>query len=75
MPWDTLPTDIVLLILEWRSRLRFRDFLYRTAQRFQGTWRGYRVRILLGRFRMLRYLKAFREWNPDLMTFLLRARL
>jgi hypothetical protein len=68
--WHRLPTDVVLLILQWRTRLAGRE-----ARRVQCAWRGYRVRVLLGRFRMLRYLREFREWNPSVSVFLQRATL
>ena len=61
--------DVVLLILARRGRRRHEDA---AACRAQRVWRGYRTRVLLGRFRMLRYLAAFREWNPDLATFAAR---
>lgn len=73
--WDALPNDVTLLILAWRTRLRRRIRMEAVARRVQAAWHGYRVRVLLGRFRMMRYLRAFREWNPDVFTFLLRARL
>ena len=72
MTWETLPTDVTLHILALRGRMRHEDA---SACRVQRIWRGYRLRIMLGRFRMLRYLAAFREWNPDVGTFLRRARL
>lgn len=73
--WADLPTDVTVLILAWRNRLRYLDRLEAVVRHVQRAWRGYRVRILLWRFRMLRYLQAFRFWNPDAATFLHRARL
>ena len=67
-----LPNDIILLILHIRAVDHLRNTSVTLLQR---AWRGYRTRVLLGRFRMLRYLAAFREWNPDITTFLQRARL
>lgn len=65
-----LPNDVVLLILHACARLRADH-----ATNVQRMWRGYRTRVLLGRFRLLRYLREFREWNPDPATFLDRAKL
>lgn len=70
--WHRLPTDVILLILGLHGR-RVRDDV--TTRRLQSVWRGYRVRVLLGRFRMLRYLQEFRVWNPSASTFLRRAQL
>ena len=70
--WDALPSDVVRVILHWVHRA---NQPHRDAQRVQRAWRGYRVRVLVGRFRMLRYLREFRAWNPSLGEFLRRARL
>lgn len=43
-----------------------------SADYIQKLYRGYRTRVLFGHFRMLRYLRGFREY---LATFLRRARL
>ena len=64
------------LIWGWRAALmRALSLPRRSAARIQAAWRRYRVRVLVGRFRMLRYLHAFREWNPSVGVFLRRARL
>jgi hypothetical protein len=68
--WRQLPAELTLLVLRFRARL-----LAGHARRIQTAWRGYRARVLLGRFRMLRYLRDFREWNPSAPNFLRRARL
>jgi hypothetical protein len=70
--WSDLPLDITLYILALRNEMLRAE---RAAARAQSAWRGYRTRVLLGRFRMLRYLRAFREWNPNVAVFLRRARL
>ena len=70
--WDYLPDDVVRLILEWR---RFIMYPHYSAIIIQSMWRCYRVRVLIGRFRMLRYLHDFRVWNPSARTFLNRARI
>lgn len=66
--WDALPHDVTILILR-TCRLEGASTL------IQRRWRSYRVRVLVGRFRMLRYLRVFRDFNPSLDVFLQRARL
>jgi len=66
--WDVLPGDVIQLIFKWRTRIMY-------IIRIQSSWRSYRVRVLLGRFRMLRYLHDFRVWNPSARAFLDRARI
>ena len=70
--WDDLPEELILLILDWRREL---TMLPRAAAQILKTWHGYRTRVLLGRFRMLRYLHDFRTWNPSAASFLRRAKL
>jgi hypothetical protein len=72
MPWSALPTELVLDILGRRAALIRRET---RARAVQAAWRGYRVRVLLGRFHMLRYLAEFRRHNPDVRAFVRRARL
>ena len=62
--WETLPCDLIWYILAWYA-----------APKLQSAWRGYRVRVLLGRFRMLRHIRIFRYLNPDVRVFLRRSRL
>ena len=70
MNWDNLPSDIIKLILNFRKKITCGN----NAARFiQKKWCIYRSRILIGRFRMLRYLKDFRDWNPSLEEFLSRS--
>ena len=69
--WDDLPPDLVGHILGFVCR-HVDD---RAARRVQRVWHGYRTRVLIGRFRMLRYLLVFRTFNPSIVTFLRRARL
>ena len=61
LPHD-LQRHILLLILSDRQRVR-------CARHAQRARRGYRIRVLVGRFRMLRYLHSFREWNPTIELF------
>ena len=70
--WDTLPHDVTVFILARRRILIRRE---RAAQSMQRVWRGYRVRVLCGRFRTLQYLRPFRQFNPSLVVFLFRAKL
>jgi hypothetical protein len=62
--WDELPGDLVWYILAWRG-----------ATCMQRAWRGYRTRVLLGRYRMLRYFHIFRAIHPNVSVFLARSRL
>lgn len=66
--WDALPWELRVRIAAMARRER-------AAIAVQRTWSGYRTRVLMGRFRMLRYLREFRTWNPTLSAFLSRARL
>ena len=70
--WDHLPEDVVRIILYFLS---LHSIPHRAAQMMQSVWRRYRTIVLLGRFRMLRYLRDFRDWNPSASAFLARARL
>jgi hypothetical protein len=63
-----LPRDVVSLIFAWVA-------VQTRAQRIQAVFRAHRTRVLLGRFRMLRYLHEFRQWNPSAAQFLARARI
>ena len=62
--WDALPCDLVWYIYAWRA-----------APCVQRMWRGYRTRILLGRYRLMRYFHIFRVFNPNVSVFLARSRL
>lgn len=68
--WQRLPCDLGRDILR-----RIYAARHTAAQCVQCAWRAYKTRVLLGRFRLLRYLREFREWNPDVHTFVARARL
>ena len=70
--WDCLPPDVAISILRERHLAIRRE---RAAQTVQRAWRGYRARVLCGRFRALRHLRPFRQFNPSLPAFLRRAKL
>ena len=70
--WEDLPGDLLELIWAMRRRASLDA---PASAKIQAAWRGYRMRVLLGRFRMLRYLHTFRQWNPSASEFVRRARL
>ncbi len=72
MNWDSLPCEIINIILDYRKILTCGNYC---ATKIKSTWLCYRTRVLIGRFRMLKYLREFRELNPNLRDFLLRSRL
>ena len=72
MKWDNLPQDITLIILKIRKELKF-DIP--SVIKIQSIWRCYKTRILIGRYRMLQYLKEFRIWNPNIYEFIKRSKL
>lgn len=72
MNWDSMPDDIIRIILILRREITCGN---NAVKYIQQKWNKYRTRILIGRFNMLRYLKDFREWNPTLQEFLSRSRL
>lgn len=58
--------DLIEVILEWRKCIL-------ASITIQKLWRSYRIKVLIGRFRLLRYIKDFRSWNPSITVFLNRA--
>lgn len=72
MTWDTLPSDITNIIFKYR---KLYTCGYCCATKIKNAWLSYRTRILIERFKLLRYLREFRELNPTLQDFLLRSRL
>ena len=72
MKFDNLPYDIIKLIFYFRKHLTASN---KASKYIQSHWIGYRIRILLARFKMLKYLKEFREFNPSIKQFLLRSKL
>ena len=72
MNWDSLPDDIIRIILNLRREITCGN---KAAKYIQNRWSKYKIKILTGRFHMLKYLKDFREWNPTLEQFLSRSKL
>ncbi len=68
--WDQLPNEIIKIILIHRKIATCQE---PASIKIQSTWKYYRTRVLIGRFKMLRYLKDFRIWNPSIQTFLARS--
>ena len=72
MNWDNLPDDIIRMILNLRREITCGN---KAAKYIQNIWNKYKIKILTGRYHMLKYLKDFREWNPTLEQFLSRSKL
>ena len=72
MNWDNIPCEIQQIILYYRKMLTCGDY---AANLIISGWKCYKTRVLIGRFKMLRYLKDFRMFNPSLKEFLLRSKL
>ncbi len=72
MNWNYLPNDIIKYILLYRKQL---TMSLKAFYIISNRWKTYRTRVLYGRFKMLRYLKDFRIWNPTIQEFLLCSRL
>ena len=72
MNWDQLPDDLIKLIFFFRKLF---TCSIPASIKIQSIWKCYKTRVLLGRFRMLRYLKDFKLWNPSIHEFIARSRL
>lgn len=68
MYWNKLPNELIKKILNCRKILT-------CVNKIISIWKCYKIRVLIGRFKMLRYLKDFRLFNPNIKIFLLRSRL
>jgi hypothetical protein len=68
--WKNLPDDIGYIILYIIINNRKKN-----AIKIQSIWRCYRVRVLIGRFKLLRYIKEFREYNYNIYYFISRSRI
>ena len=72
MKWEELPCDLIYLILKYR---RLVTCGYNASLYIQKIWRSYKIKVLIGRYRLLRYLKEFRLWNPNINEFIIRSKL
>lgn len=72
MKWDDLPNDIIDYIMFFR---KLKTSGFNASTKIQSIWKCYKTRVLIGRYKMLRYLKDFKRWNPSIQEFLLRSRL
>ena len=72
MKWDDMPQDITRLIFYYRKILTCSEYF---VNKIISVWKCYKIRVLIGRFKMLRYLKDFKYFNPSIKTFLLRSKL
>ena len=72
MYWDYLPDEIINIIMKFRKILTCGN---KVSTYIQTRWRSYKTKVLIGRFRLLRYLKDFRIWNPTIQEFITRSKL
>ena len=72
MNWDSLSYDIINLILKYRKIITCGE---NASIYIQKIWKSYKIKILIGRYNLLRYLKEFRIWNPNINEFLIRSKL
>jgi hypothetical protein len=70
--WNNLPDEIIKNIMYNRKILTCGNHV---AIYIQCRWRKYKTKILFYRFRLLRYLKDFKRWNPNINVFILRSKL
>ena len=72
MNWDNLPDDIIRKIMYYH---KLKTCYNKAVTKIQSVWKCYRTRILIGRFKMLRYLKEFKIYNPNIFEFINRSKL
>jgi hypothetical protein len=72
MSWDKLSDDIIEYII---FLTKLETLKSKAAIKIQSKWKCYKLKILIKRFKTLRYLKDFKIWNPNIQDFLLRSRL
>ena len=72
MKWDNLPNELINKILSYRRNLILTKI---SSIKIQSIWRMYRTKVLIGRFKMLKYLKEFKKWNPSINIFIKRSKL
>lgn len=70
--WNLLPNDIISIIMNYRKIYTCGN---KVVNKIISVWKCYKVRVLIGRYKMLRYLKDFRLFNPNIKEFLLRSKL
>lgn len=68
--WKNLPDDIGYIILDIIKNNQIKNTI-----KIQSIWRCYRIKVLIGRFKMLRYIKEFREYNYNIYYFISKSRL
>lgn len=72
MKWHDLPDDIITIILQYRKYFTCSNF---ASLIIQKNWRRYKIKILIERFKFLRYIKDFRFWNPTITEFIIRSKI
>ena len=72
MNWDLLPYDITNLIFIFRKKLMYFKF---SIIKIQSMWRLYRIKKLFSRYMLLRYIKEFRYYNPNINIFFQKSKL
>ena len=72
MKWDDVPDDVLKIIRYYRKLFTCGNM---ASTKIMSTWKCYKIRVLIGRFKMLRYLRDFRLFNPSIKIFLLRSKL
>tara|TARA_Y100000389_G_scaffold203662_1_gene252913 strand:- start:1511 stop:1729 length:219 start_codon:yes stop_codon:yes gene_type:complete len=72
MKWDDLPIEIIEIILKERKYSMCKNYC---ASYIQSHWKKYRTKVLIGRFKMLRHIKIFKYYNPNILEFIIRSKL
>ena len=68
--WSYLPNDIIDIIIDIKIKK-----INKMSTKIQSIWRCYKTRVLVGRYKLLRYIKEFREYNTSIYSFLIKSRL
>ena len=68
--WSYLPNDIIDIIIDIKIKK-----INKMCTKIQSIWRCYKTRVLVGRYKLLRYIKEFREYNTSIYSFLIKSRL
>ena len=72
MNWDNLSDDIINIILKYR---KYFTCSVNASIFIQKMWKSYKIKVLMKRYLMLRYIKDFRIWNPSANEYILRTRI